>query len=267
MDKIKDMRCFDMQKRVSKKGQATTFVIVGIVIIVAAVLVWYLRTQYIFGPITPETLEQKGMDPIRDHVRWCIGEVAPEYLDRIGLQGGYLKTPVDTFRKNMDIPVSYLCYNMEGVPTCYNRYLTRSHMEGELSKAIKEGLGTCLNIKKFARGFDVNMGGLNVGVDIGDYETIVTAFIPVTVKKNDIVIEEDEFDVGFDIPLGALYDVSMEIVNTESQIGEFEQLSYMLVHKGQFIIDKKKPYPDKFYILKTKDSDYKFQFFVQGEEL
>ena len=71
----------------------------------------------------------------------------------------------------------------------------------------------------------------------------------------------------FDIPLGALYDVSMEIVNTESQIGEFEQLSYMLVHKGQFIIDKKKPYPDKFYILKTKDSDYKFQFFVQGEEL
>jgi len=39
----------------------------------------------------------------------------------------------------------------------------------------------------------------------------------------------------------------------------------MLGHRGQFVIDKKRPYPDKLYILKSKDSDYVFQFFVQGE--
>lgn len=250
-----------------RKGQATTFVLIGMVIVAIVVLVWFLRSQYIFGSVTPETLEERGIDPIRNHIFECVNDVAPDYLEKIGLQGGYLSTPVDTFRMKDGVSVSYLCYNMEDVPTCYNRYLTKGHMEEELSEAIKQGLGTCLNVQRFARGFDIEVGTLDVDVIVGDYETVVGVNLPIRLSRGTVVIEENEFEVDFDVPLGVLYGVSQDIVNVETQLGEFEQLSYMLAHKGEFVIDKKKPYPDKLYILKTKDSEYKFQFFVQGEAL
>ena len=83
--------------------------------------------------------------------------------------------------------------------------------------------------------------------------------------RGDVFIEEDEFETVLDVPLGALFGVARDIIEVETQVGEFEQLVYMLAHKGQFVIDKKKPYPDKMYILTSKDSEYVFQFFVQGE--
>ncbi len=39
----------------------------------------------------------------------------------------------------------------------------------------------------------------------------------------------------------------------------------MATHKGEVHIRKKQPYPDKLYILKTRNKDYTFQFMIQGE--
>jgi hypothetical protein len=248
-----------------KRGQATTFVILGLVILAVVILLFFLREQFIFGPVTTQKLEQQGLDPIRDHISECVDKVAPDYFERIGLQGGYLSTPPDTFKKINGIPVSYLCYNIEGENVCYNRYLTVGNMESQLANAIREGLSTCINLKSFARGADVDVGALKVSVDIGSYNSIVNVNMPVKITKGDVYVEEDTFGTELDLPLGALYDVARDIIEAETKIGEFDQLSYMLVHKGQFVIDKKRPYPDKMYILKTKDDEYLFQFFVQGE--
>lgn len=248
-----------------KRAQATTFIVLGLVILVAVILMLYLRGQFIFGPVTVEKLEQQGIVPIQEHIDSCVQEVAPDYFERIGLQGGYLATPVDTFRSYNGVPISYLCYNIEGKFNCYSRYLTKSNMETQLEEAIKEGLSSCLNLQKFGKGSKIAVGSLDVEVEIGDFVSLVTVNLPVTVSKGDVVVEESKFESEVDVPLGALYEVSRDIVEVETLAGDFDQLAYMLIHKGQYIIDKKKPYPDKLYILKTKDSDYIFQFFVQDE--
>ncbi len=248
-----------------KRGQATTFMVLGLVVLAAVVLLFFMRGQFLFGPVTVEKIEDKAMGPIRDHIDDCVNEVAPDYFERIGLQGGYLRTPEDTYRLYDGITVSYLCYNMEDLPTCYNRYLTVGEMETQLEDAIREGLGTCLNVKKLAKGLDVYLGDLKVDVDVGDYNSIVNVNFPVKIGRGDVFVEEDEFETVLDVPLGALFGVARDIIEIETQVGEFEQLVYMLSHKGQFVIDKKKPYPDKMYILTSKDSEYIFQFFVQGE--
>ncbi len=248
-----------------KKGQVTMFIIAGIVVVAAVLLLLYLRGQ-ILVVVTPENLPDQLL-PIRDHIQDCLKTTAPDYIERIGLQGGYLSTPESTYRLNKGITISYLCYNVGRSPLCYNRMLTRSHMEIELSKAIAEGLQTCLNLKKFERGFSMSIGSLLVNTEIGQDTVSVTANLPITLTKESATVSEEEFSETFDYPLGRLYDVSQDIVGIESTYGEFDQLGYMLSKRGQYVIEKQRPYPDKLYILQQKDNSYIFQFHVQGEPL
>lgn len=248
-----------------KRGQVTIFIIAGIIIVASVLLLLYLRGQ-IFVVVTPENLPDQ-LIPIRDHITNCLKDIAPDYIERIGLQGGYLSTPEGTFRSTKGIPISYLCYNVGRSPLCYNRMLTRDHMEVELSKAIAEGLQTCLNLKKFEHGFTMSAGSLAVTTEIGQDTVAVTANLPITLTKETATVSEDEFSEVFDYPLGRLYDVSQDIVDVEAVYGEFDQLNYMLSKRGQYIIEKQRPYPDKLYILQHKDSPYIFQFHIQGEPL
>jgi hypothetical protein len=249
------------------KGQATGFVLLGIIILAIVILVFYLRGQFYFGPLAPRGIDER-FDAITDHISTCVGDIAPDYIERIGLQGGHLKTPVDTYRLREDTTISYLCYNIEESPTCYNRLLTRGDMETELNDAIKQSLSTCLSLQKFrGGGIDLDVGTLDVLTDIGDDTVIVTVQLPITLQKGDQVSTETTFVKRLNYPLGRLYDVSQDIIDVETEFGEFEQSSYMIAHKGQYIIEKQKPYPDKLYILSMKDDSYIFQFFVQGEPL
>lgn len=247
-----------------KRGQVTTFVIVGIVILAIVILLYFLRGQLFLGPVTTTTLQDR-LVPLETHIKDCLKRISDEPIKRIGLQGGYLSLGEGTYRTQQGQGISYLCYSQGGRATCSNRMLTSTHMEQQLSDAISKGLATCLNIGKFKKGFDLKIGQQKVTTAIGPSAVVVTLNLPLTLKKDDVVVQRDSFSQTFPYPLGRLHEVSQDIVDYESEFGEFEQLSYMLTHKGEYIIDKKKPYPDKVYILKTKDSPYIFQFMIQGE--
>ena len=111
----------------------------------------------------------------------------------------------------------------------------------------------------------MSIGERNIDISIGLDRVIVDLNQPLRLTKGDEVIEQSIFTESFSYPLGRLYDVSQDIVNAEATLGSFDQLPYILAHKGTYIIDKKKPYPDILYILTTKDSPYIFQFFIEGE--
>jgi hypothetical protein len=249
----------------NKRGQITLFIILGILIVAAVILVLYLRGQLFFGPVTSDNLNTK-MVPIKDHIIQCMQEVSPQYIEKIGLQGGYLSTPTDTYRMWDNETVSYLCYNMKKQPTCYNRMLTKAHMEQELEQVLELGLLQCIDLSKFeGKGYDLVYGKRKITLEIGEDKIIINIKMPITIKKDDVSITEQDFTANFNYPLGRLYNTAQDVIDIESQYGEFDQLTYMLMKKGQFIIDKQRPYPDKLYILKTKDNPYTFQFFIQGE--
>ncbi|HLD02855.1 MAG TPA: hypothetical protein VJC07_04105 [Candidatus Nanoarchaeia archaeon] len=250
--------------KMDKRGQLTAFIILGILVLAVIILVFYMRGQFFFGPVTSSNLANRIV-PIREHITGCVQEVSPEPIERIGMQGGHLKTGDDTYRNREGIPISYLCYNIEGQPQCYNRMLLISEMEKELNDAIKKGLATCVNVNQYKKGFDMQTGSMEVETDIGDENIVVTVKYPITLIKGDAKITEDMFSVNFNYPLGRLYDVSQDIIDMHTEFGGFDQLSYMLDHRGQYLIEVKKPYPDTQYILQAKDKPYLFQFFIQGE--
>jgi len=252
----------------AKRGQVTLFVILGIVIVVASFLVFYLKTNlFLFNPTVEDLNDQ--IANIQTHVSGCIARVGEEPLRRIGLQGGYLGASEGTYRMYNDSTINYLCFNMEGRPQCMNRMLLKTEMEKELEDNIDFMLRSCLDVQGFRKfgGFDIIEGEWKSDVDIRNNDIIIKLDYPLTLKskRSDVEITVNEFYKEFDYPLGYLYDSSQKIVEVEAIYGEFDQMIFMLQEKGKIRIDKKRPYPDKIYIMNVRDSDYVFQFAIQGE--
>ena len=186
-----------------KRGQATGVIIIGLVIVAVVLILLFLRGQLTIFPVTKDNISER-FAPIREHINGCLESVGDDYVKRIGLQGGYLKTPQGTFRSYSDVPISYLCYNMEDVPTCSNRMLTKEHMEEELTDAIRNDLNTCLNLGKFKKGFEMNVGKIELDVGIDSDSTKIILNMPDTISRGDAVYGEQKFENEVNAPLGRL---------------------------------------------------------------
>lgn len=258
-----------------KRGQVTVFVIVGIVIVALILLFLFLRTRVQIGPITIDNLEDQ-LEPIREHIEECMLERAELDIIRMGEQGGFLTTPIGTFREYQGKQVSYLCYNIKDQPFCRSRVLTLKMMEEELTESIKQIAITCLRVEQFRKsGITLDKGELDINVDIGEDTVVVEATLPVKLIKDDLQAEMTTYSVSLDYPLGRLYEAMRDIVNSEAVVGNFDAVPYVLqktqLHNKPYIIScPHGPYPDKHCMLKIKDvpseeSEYIFQFFIQGE--
>ncbi len=251
-----------------KRGQLTLFIILGLVIVILAALYFFVAKPYVL-PVSQEDLN-KDMENIENDIKDCLAKVSEEPFKRIGLQGGFLTTPSGSYRLYDDSRISYLCYNIPGQATCSNRMLLMKSMEKELSEALTNELPTCLNIHKFSqfKPYQVSTPKKpQIDVSIRRFDAVVTLDYPVrlTSKRSPVSVEKSKFETVLTIPLGRLYEVSQEIVNQEAEFGTFETLYYMLSKKGEIKIYLKKPYPDKIYQLKHQNSDYIFQFAIEGE--
>src|SRR3989344_1689162 len=252
-----------------KRGQSTLFIIIGLIIIILISLVVYFRSSFI-SPPRVEDLQKETDCPQRVIVD-CIGKVAPDYIELLGKQGGFLTTPQDTFRLFNGSRVSILCYNIEGRDECINRMLTIEDMEKQLENSLDFALQSCVDVqkcKRFGQQYTIQTPKkLKTDVEIEKEKVLVKVNYPVILNsRSGAQLTIQEFSSSLNYPLGNLYDVAVNnIIDTEAEFGNFEQLLYMITHKGKVIIELKKPYPDKLYLLRTNDNPFKFQFFVQGE--
>jgi hypothetical protein len=76
-----------------KKAQITVFIIIGVLVIIAFGITFYVGTkmsQRIEGKETQQRLEQIGIQPIQDYVTTCLSLATTEALSLIGRQGGAL---------------------------------------------------------------------------------------------------------------------------------------------------------------------------------
>ncbi len=239
-----------------KKGQVTAFIIVGIVILIVLFLIFYLK-----GGIKVKTrFLMDDKDAINKLVEDCIDEEARRALDIIGKQGGSL-VPLK-YRLYNGNNVAYLCYNIIDDERCMNRVLRLEDIERELNRYLEGRLNQCINLE----GFNVvSRGKLIVKSTIARDNVLVVVDYPIVFEKKDKRISIDRFSKSINIALGKLFDTSLDILNDEASYGDFDQLPYMIVHKD-IRIEKDRPYPDKAYILTDKNSNYMFQFLVEGGE-
>ena len=248
-----------------KKGQITVFVIIGIVIVTLIVLLYAFRSK-ISVPFLQVNLQDE-MQQVRGEIQDCLENSAAGPVERIGLQGGYLSTPPGSYRLFNDTTISYLCFNQAGKPTCTNRLLTIDSMEEQLSNAIEEALPECLEVD-VSGGVELQLpDNYKVQTDIQASKVVVTLDYPITLISNrdGDELTETEFSATVQAPLGDLYEVAMDIVDSEATGGRFDVLTYVLSKMSKYTIYPHKPYPDKLYQIKLREGNYLFQMAVEDE--
>lgn len=248
-----------------KKGQITVFVIIGIVIVALIVLLYSFRSQ-IPVPFAQANLQDE-MQSARAQIQECLKNSAMEPIEKIGLQGGYLSTPPGSYRLFNDSAVSYLCYNQVGKNTCTNRMLTIENMQNELSNAIEEAVPECLEIDISNSIEFTPPDDYKVTTEIQPSKVIITLNYAVTLvdPKTGDELSEDKFVSALNAPLGDLYNVAMDIVDSEASAGRFDVLSYVLSKMSKYTIYPHKPYPDKIYQIKLREGSYMFQMAIEDE--
>lgn len=240
-----------------KKGQVTVYIIFGIVILSIIGLILYARNIGI--GISPEDFLKNSMEDVQQELSDCVGTIGEEAIETIGLQGGTLYPSKYRMYKNYN--VNYLCTNLPKDSRCINRMLLLEDMEKEISKYVRDNIDNCFVLDTTR--FSVEKGNKEVKVTIAENNVLMHLKYPITLKKGNIIKRSEDVSKVVNVPLGKLYNVVDDIVESEALYGDFDPLTYMLVHRD-VIIEGDKPYPDKIYIVKDNNKHI-FRFAIEGE--
>ena len=243
-----------------KRAQVTLFIILGIVLLVAAVFFIFVRTK-IITPSIPKII----MPRVEEYVDNCIKESGQQGLNLVGKQGGDINPGFYTMYKGDK--VTYLCY-VENYTACVNRRPgLKFHIERELSSFVKSQLTSCMNNAPFERqGYSVTQGAIEVETTIGNYNTMVDVDFPITIQKGDFVFKKDKFSAVFDVPLGQLVYIANKLVDDEitSPLGMVFWDLYIVQSRGRVQIERDTIEKSEIYMLRGRDNPYAFKFAVQG---
>src|SRR3989344_2227064 len=205
-----------------KRGQVTTFIILGIIIVALLIGTFYLSS---YGLKTRFEIEQAKISvneefiPFKNYFDSCIKSISLEGANIIGLQGGYINIPRDELTVNPLVPFSnkLQIFGNDALEVPYWVYETangiqkvqvpdKKDMENELQNYIKNNLNNCL----------VNF------TEFQDYE--INGFSDI---KTEVTIDNEKIFVKvlitLDVPLGKLYNKAKEVLDKENKDYFFEQ--------------------------------------------
>lgn len=214
-----------------KKGQITTFVIIGILIVVLAVGIYYFR-DVVSGTLSPKDIQvPEQAESVRIYVEGCFDETLKEAVDLIGRQGGYIELPGDPinvgeFTNHLtmygDSKVIYWYYKADN-NVDYIQVPNINSMESEISNYVDNNLMGCLGEFNEFNGFSISKGRIKSEIDISNSRIVSRIVFPLEIARGDFEFKFPEFYSVLDVPLGDLYTVAKRIYDREEENLFFEK--------------------------------------------
>ncbi len=233
----------------SKKGQVTLFVIIGIIILIAAGIFFTLRImfqqpseQQIISRISEMPVE---FQPINDFVESCIAKTGKDGIKAIGFHGGYIDlnrygikanslNPTESRAilfnpKDEDSGVAYWHYFKSDNECEYNcecgseqPFLYKKqgspNIETQLEDYVDEKLEECLDeFRVFEQqGFDVKvLSDVETTVNVRNNDVLFYVQYKIEAKKDEIEFEIDEFIKSVPVELEKIYELAEQIRTNE----------------------------------------------------
>jgi hypothetical protein len=241
---------------ISKRGQVTLFIIIGIVIVGAVVLLAVTRKLPFISPAGPEKI----------NIEECIQESINNALDIILPQGGFANPPL--YQDYKGKKVAFLCYTNN----FYEHCIVQTPFLGE---NIKQGIETyaeskikdCFYVLEQDykdRGYGVESRPLNFSVEI------LPNKISVNINKELIFIKGEERKVYNEFrvnKVSALFSMLMVVhdaIEKEASQCNFDYLMYMIINP-EFSIELKTFGTEvKIYNIKSKKTGEEINFAVRS---
>ena len=233
----------------NQRGQVTSFVILGIVIVVIVGVVVSLR----FGLI--ETGFQRDasrlgiseqFQPARDHYESCVKDIALDGLRIVGSQGGYLDVPRDVLADDISTGFSSSLdlFSNDIVKVPYWYYKTNNNLDTvavprlediqeNVQRYLQENLGTCFSNNTLLGRYTLEgYGSLDPEVEIEEDKVFVMVDTPIDVTLQDITETIPSLQVVLDVPLGKLYTVAVNVFEKEQEESFLEErtIDYMTLY-------------------------------------
>jgi hypothetical protein len=260
-----------------KRGQTTTFIVIGLLLVITVSMIIFIRNLYFQATeVEAEILRDQPttLPPLKTYVQECITSSSKWPIENIGKYGGVFSDILHShYRKEITYHnKSYWSIaEFEDGLGLVNFALTRQLLEKELEKNISQRLNRCINLSLFEKlGYDVDNGTLDVDVTVSVDDVTIKAIYPIRVEKVDDVQEEEEYQSVYKAPIGMMFDLYVKIINNEILNGGFDKDSWMLNHSSQIRIHKHRPYPDIVYLLEKDDEinniSYFWQFSIIGRD-
>lgn len=239
-----------------KRGQVSIFVIIAIVIVVAAIAI-YLAYPKITGASASLS--------VAEQIQNCLEDEIQEKAEQISLNGGSLnpKFYSNYYSESKKYTVEYLCYTNEYYKQCIMQQpLLKSHVEKEIRDAIGEKIGKCFSnlendLKK--KGYEVSLKKNDYNIEISSGEIKTTINYELTVSKES-TNKYDKFSVDVDSNLYRLLNVANKILLLEAEYGDNDVSNNMDANYWLKAEKRKLTDGTKIYILTDKESKEKFMF-------
>jgi hypothetical protein len=253
---------------VSRKGQVTIFIIVGIIILIVAVLLFFFRSE-IFGAQIDLALEQDNAQGdalvVQEFVSACLRDLSIEALTLLGQQGGYINlSRTDVHNKAfsvMDNPTDGDAIQFNGLEIPYWWYEDSDHnciqcsittknlptmemMEDQVSIYISERLFDCVGdfSSVEAQGFTVTEdSGLAVETEVGDDQVYVQLVYPLSIEKEGVTSQLENWYVEIPVPLQDMYEAAKEVMYMQIADQFLEQVALNIISAYSGIDDERLP--------------------------
>ncbi|MDA3836251.1 MAG: hypothetical protein PF542_01375 [Nanoarchaeota archaeon] len=242
----------------SKKGQVTIFVIIGMIIVVGGLAIYML-----IGSPTSSTLEVD--ENPRSFIQNCVEDDFWELIDNVSLNGGS-RSP-EFYHPYYGNNVEFLCYTDEFYKSCSPRQLfLRSHIEEELLLGIDDKVESCLdNLESSLRekGYVVSSERNSRAVTIIPERMTLKTNYSISLKKE----EGKTFDIDeivFSSNIYTLISIAKQLVYWERIGSEMDTMLFMQANYPVTVHKYRDSDDVKVYILKDEITSEKFQFAIRS---
>lgn len=190
-----------------KRGQITTFIIIGVVLIAVVGVFLYTRSQA--GP--EEEAVPADVAPIKMYVDQCLKQTAEDAVLDVAAQGGYYFAPQNSINfLYMSVPY-YLYEGRVLVPT-------KEMIEDELSLYVSLNLPYCVDMAQFAeKGYNITAEMPQVKTTITPKEVLFDVDYLVTIRIEGQEKTISKFSTSVNANLMKLYTIASNYTNYQAE--------------------------------------------------
>jgi len=222
-----------------KKGQATPFIIIGIIIVVIAIIVIVVYKPEFISP----RLSESQLNPIRNYVEDCVEDV----LDRSLI---VLKENAGHYSRVGAVNIYGFSYLTQGT------YEANDVIEGRISSDVETILlSEECDLDVFDQ-YEIIKGEIEVETEIGWHDVVVNVNYPLKIKKEGVDLELNEFVVSKKDEFGLMNAVAGKIINNE----DYDENS---IFKGEeFTVTERIDNAGNIFTIDTPYTDKEYNFII-----
>jgi len=247
-----------------KRGQVTVFIIAGIVILAAMILVIFLYKSFQekAREITnPREYLKSQINDMRKMINKCVSDKTEEVLKKLFESGGHIN-PV-RYANYYDKKITYLCYKVSEEKPCYNMMFTKEDVDNEIRPYLEQGITKCIEngIDVFKnKDYEVNTGDFSLDFVFGDDALLVTVNYPVSLTKGNIEEKDEKFSKDINTNFWKIAKAAADIINMES-LGKEVDIADLSSKSADYEIGRTGVLGGSVYMIKPRYGDNTIFYF------